>query len=122
MREMAGKAILKETIRKNTITDMKKLGVFKNEYLPLIDIYSEMREQYERLTKKFKETEYEYSTGTMQGGEKKSPLVATLEILRKDIVLYSDRLCLSPKAMQGDKGLRNKQKTSTLEAALKKIE
>lgn len=29
---------------------------------------------------------------------KKSPVVATLESLRKDILAYSDRLCLNPKS------------------------
>lgn len=79
---------------------MRKLGIFKAEYEPVIDVYSELREQYLILTKKFKDSEYDYQIETMQGGAKKSPLVATLEVLRKDILAYSDRLCLNPKSFE----------------------
>lgn len=98
---MAGKAILKETVRKNTIRDMEKLGTYRAEYDPIIDIYCEMREQYERLTKEFKDDGYKgYSVDTSDGGKKKSPLIATLENLRKDIGTYSDKLGLNPKALE----------------------
>lgn len=117
---MAGKAITKDTIKKNTVKDMRKLGVYKAEYDPIIEIYSEMREQYERLTKEFKMGGYEYSIETMQGGSKKSPLVATLESLRKDILQYSDRLCLNPKANL-DKQKEKEQKKKGLAEVLKSI-
>lgn len=98
---MPGKAIRKESIRNNTIRDMKKLGTYRAEYDPIIDIYCEMREQYERLTKKFKAGDYTgYSTETADGSEKKSPLISTLECLRKDIANYSDKLGLNPKALE----------------------
>lgn len=119
---MAGKAITKETIKKNTVSDMKKLGVYKAEYDAIIDIYAELREQYERLTKEFKDGGYEYSCDTIQGGEKKSPLVATLESLRKDILQYSDRLCLNPKANQQEGKRPVQKKQSALAQALSSIE
>ncbi len=96
---MAGKAVTYDGIRKKTIKDMKKLLVYKPEYDPIIDIYSELREQYYILSQKFKESDYNYEADTAQGGAKKAPIVATLESLRKDIITYSDRLCLNPKAM-----------------------
>ena len=95
---MAGKAITYDGIRKKTIKDMKTLGVYKPEYEPIIDIYSELREQYANLTQKFIDSEYNFETDTMQGGKKKAPIVATLESLRKDILMYTDRLCINPKA------------------------
>lgn len=119
---MAGKAICKDTIKKNTISDMKKLGVYKPEYDAIITIYAELREQYERLTKEFKDGNYDYSVETIQGGEKKSPLVATLECLRKDILQYSDRLCLNPKSNQPEGKKPNQQKKSALAEALSSIE
>ena len=95
---MPRKAIKKDTIRANTIEDMKKLGVYKPEYEPIIDIYCELREQYELYTKQLKDKEYKCDEYTAAGGTKKSALIATLENLRKDILQYSDRLCLNPKA------------------------
>ncbi|MNC81991.1 hypothetical protein D3C75_1353250 [compost metagenome] len=41
-----------------------------------------------------------YQVKTADGGAKKAPIVATLESLRKDILAYSDRLCLNPKALE----------------------
>jgi hypothetical protein len=96
---MPRKATNKDTIKKNTINDMKKLGVYKPEYDRVIEIYSELCEQYEKLTKEFTNGGYQYASYTAQGGEKKSSIVATLESLRKDILAYSDRLCLNPKSL-----------------------
>lgn len=117
---MARKATTKETIKKNTINSMKKLGVFKEEYIDVIDIYSELKEQYEKLTAEFIKGKYQYEVNTADGGSKKSPLVGTLESLRKDILQYTDRLCLNPKANQ-DK-ITAKKKKSTLATALERIE
>lgn len=116
---MSGKATSYEGIRKKTIKDMKKLGVYKPEYEPIIDIYSELREQYFVLTEKFAESNYNFEVETMQGGTKKAPIVATLESLRKDIITYSDRLCLNPKAIDAVK--IQVPKKSKLDEALSKI-
>ena len=111
---MAGKEICKETIKKNTITRMKKLNTYRAEYDPIIDVYAEMREQYERITKDFKSTKYKFDEMTENGGTKKAPIVAVLESLRKDILLYSDRLCLNPKALADKKSSENKKKKVSL--------
>lgn len=112
---MAGKATTKATIRANTIKHMKKLGTYKPEYEPIIDVYCELREQYELYTKQLKEDEYRCAEYTAAGGTKKSALVGTLETLRKDILQYSDRLCLNPKSM-----MEEKNKTVKKESALAK--
>jgi phage terminase small subunit len=114
---MPGKAIRKETIKKNTVADMKKLGVYKAEYEPVINIYCEMREQYEVYTKQLKDKSYKCDEYTAAGGTKKSALIATIETLRKDILLYSDRLKLNPKAYADDEP-KGKKKVSKLGAAL----
>ncbi|NOJ72474.1 P27 family phage terminase small subunit [Paenibacillus alvei] len=88
----------KETIKRATITDMKSLGVHKPQYNRLIEIYAELVFQYNTLSEEFAAGGYQYEVSTDQGGAKKSPILASLETLRKDILAYSDRLCLNPKS------------------------
>lgn len=90
----------KEKIKKQTISEMKKLGVYKKQYNRIIEIYTDLVVQYSTLTKEFEDGGYVCEVDTAQGGSKKAPLVATLETLRKDILAYSDRLCLNPKSME----------------------
>lgn len=120
---MAGRATTKETIKKRTIEAMTNLNVYKAEYDAVIDIYSELKEQYERYTKELESQGYKYSEFTAQGGEKKSPLIAVLETLRKDILQYSVQLGLTPaglKKMNEKSG--DNEKKSILAEALKRIE
>lgn len=90
----------KETIKRATIADMRKLGIHKPEYNRLIDIYADLVFQYQVADENFRIGGYQYETETAAGGTKKSAIVATLETLRKDILAYSDRLCLNPKALE----------------------
>lgn len=90
----------RETVKRATIAEMKKLGVYKPEYNRLISIYSELVEQYGKITEQFVESGYKFQSSTADGGYKKAPIVATLETLRKDILAYSDRLCLNPKSLE----------------------
>jgi phage terminase small subunit len=117
---MSGKRITKEAIKRKTIADMKKLGIFKPEYTPLVDIFAELNEQYERITKEYKDSGYKFQEETLQGGAKKSPIVATLEVLRKDILAYSDRLCLNPKSLETV--TIEKKGNSRLASVLEKLE
>lgn len=79
---------------------MKELGTHKPQYNRLIAIYADLVFQYNLLTEKFEEGGYEAEVSTDQGGSKKSPILASLENLRKDILAYSDRLCLNPKSLE----------------------
>lgn len=79
---------------------MKSLGVYREEYDGQIEIYSQLCEQYILITERFESGGYEVQTASGQGSMKKSPVVATLEGLRKDILAYSDRLCLNPKSFE----------------------
>ena len=99
---MAKKATTKETIAKNTIRDMKELGTYKPEYDPLINVYADIMSQYLRANKLFEESGYQYEVPTAAGNTKKSALAATLESLRKDLIAYSDRLCLNPKSLNAE--------------------
>lgn len=68
------KLATRETIKRATIADMKKLGVHKLQYNRLINIFAELVEQYNKLTKEF-EGGYQYEVSTDQGGKKKAPIV-----------------------------------------------
>lgn len=106
----------KSKILRATIKDMKELGVYRKEYGKIIDMYVELVYQYNVLTYRFELSEFKYEEPTAQGGSKKAPLVSTLETLRKDILAYSDRLCLNPKSVDGIK--KQPRKKSKLEAAI----
>lgn len=90
----------KETIKRRTIADMKELGVHKSQYNRMIDLYSGLVYEHLVLSKEYEEGGYRFQVMTDQGGAKKAPIVATLETLRKDILAYSDRLCLNPKSLE----------------------
>lgn len=114
---MGRPAITKDTIKAKTIQQMKSMGNYRPEYDPIIDLYSGMREQYERLVREYENgSSYKYSTPTGDGGEKKSPLSLTIEALRKDILQYSDRLMLNPKARSDSSGKKEQKKSKLLEA------
>jgi phage terminase small subunit len=110
----------KETIKRRTVSDMKELGIHKTQYNRLIDIYSGLVHQYLTLNKKFEEGDYEVQVTTDQGSPKKAPIVATLENLRKDILAYSDRLCLNPKSLENV--TQEKESKSKLTSVLSRLE
>lgn len=91
-----------ETIKRRTIRDMKDLGVHKPQYNRLIDIYAGLVHQYLIAVADFEESNFAYETETAAGNPKKSGIVSAMENLRKDILQYSDRLCLNPKSF-GDR-------------------
>ncbi len=76
---------------------MKELGVYKVQYTQLIDVFVDMLHQYNYLTNEFEESGYQVMIETEKSDGKKSPILATLEALRKDIGVYSDKLMLNPK-------------------------
>ena len=106
------------SIRETTIERMKSLGVYREEYEGTIEIYSQLCEQYFELTDRFEKSGYRVQTKSAQGGMKKSPVVATLESLRKDILSYSDRLCLNPKSFDSLGSAEKPKRKSKLAAAL----
>lgn len=110
----------KSVIKRATIRAMKELGTYKKEFDPLIEIYAELREQYAVLSGRFAAGGYPFEVSTADGGSKKAPIVATLESLRKDILAYTDRLCLNPKTIDGITVETKKQ--SVLAAALRQLE
>ena len=63
----------------------------------MIRIYVGLIRQYEDTLERINKTG-QLQTKSAQGGFKKSPVVTAAENLRRDILQYSDRLCLNPKA------------------------
>ncbi|OEH52960.1 terminase [Oceanobacillus sp. E9] len=88
------------SIKDKIVRDMEGLGTYKPEYDAVITIYADLLAQYNQANQEFIESGYQYETKTAAGGTKKSAIVATLENLRKDIIAYSDRLCLNPKSVE----------------------
>lgn len=90
----------KGSVKRATIKAMKSLGTHKPEYNRIIDVFAGLVSQYYELNQRFEDSDYEFQVETSDGGFKKAPIVATLETLRKDILAYSDRLCLNPKSLE----------------------
>ena len=99
---MAKPISTKEGFKKKTVEDMKSLNVFKPEYEPLIDIYSGLLYEYYLADKEHQKNNYQLESKTAAGGNKKSAVVAIKENLRKDIITYSDRLCLNPRSSSAE--------------------
>ena len=97
---MSKQQMTKAAIKRRTISAMKSLGTYRKEYDTIIDMYAALVEEYANLMQQFVDGGCQYEVSTGAEGVKKSPTVASLESLRKDILQYSDRLCLNPKAMK----------------------
>ena len=100
----------KEVIRRRTVKRMKELGVYKVQYSQLIEVFVDMMHQYNFLTNLFEESGYQVMIDTEKSDGKKSPILASLESLRRDIGVYSDKLMLNPKSHKdSEKGnIKNK--------------
>jgi hypothetical protein len=124
VRKFSGKEGFKQVGRKKlqinrAREDMVKLGIYKPEFEPIIEIYSQLREQYEILTTRFVKSGYKYSELT-ETGTKKAPIVTTLEALRKDILSYASQLGLTPQGLlKTDENAFKKKKVSAIAAAMR---
>lgn len=104
-----------------TRDDMKALGVYKPEFEPIIEVYSQLREQYNILTQRFIDSDYDFKEYT-NTGTKKAPIVTTLEALRKDILAYAAQLGLTPQGLlKADEAAFKKKKESGLGSILKEL-
>lgn len=103
----------------DVVEAMEALGTYKREYDPLIGVYVDLWEQYDQVQKRLKSSKYASSVDGASGNPKKSYDVGQHEALRKDILAYSDRLRLNPKAMMDAPGTAA---GSALEKALLSLE
>ena len=93
----------KKNIKKNivnTVALMKKLGVYKEQFDPIIAIYARLNSEYEAIGKEFMDTCYKYDDFTDNGASKKAPIMTTLESYRKDILAYATQLGLTPSGLK----------------------
>lgn len=97
-------------------TDMKILGVYREEFDPIINVYLDILDMYDKLMTAFDED------GRMlidcNGGQKKNPILVALESTKKELITYSDRLCLNPKALDQVKNAKEIEEKTGLEQAL----
>lgn len=93
----------KKQLKSSIIREMKNLNTYKKEYNNLIDIYAGLLHQYQVFEMQFEESGYqiteEYTNKANATNQRKVPILTAMESLRKDIVSYSDRLCLNPKSL-----------------------
>lgn len=90
-------------IRKATVKNMKSLGTYRKEFDHLIIIYANMLYQYILYEEEHAANDYKVADIYVNkaGAEnlRKLPLINVMETLRKDILSYSDKLMLNPKAL-----------------------
>ena len=102
---------------------MKTLGIYKPEFMPMLEVYAQLMTQRDALEKKYKASGYAFQVST-NTGFKKAPIVTTLETLRKDILVYANALGLTPQGLAkfDDKAFSKKPEASGLDEAMKALE
>lgn len=107
----------KNLIKKN----MKQLNTYKPEYDMLIEVFAGILSEYDLLTAKLIESDFNIEVETERGGTRKSATATAHEKLRTDIAMYSDRMLLNPKMIIGAK-LKEGVKESGLMSVLRTLE
>lgn len=92
----------RQSIVDRTVRYMKELGIYRVQYKQIIEIYADMIYQYNYLSREFEESGFAVTVETERSGGKKSPILVSLENLRKDIGTYSDKLRLNAKSYETD--------------------
>ena len=114
---------LKSELKEKVISNMTSLGVYREEYEDIIDIYVNMLHRLKMLYEEFEasgyEVETEYTNKAGATNQRKTPLYLSIEKLENDIVTYSDRLCLNPKAVGNI--VASNEPTSKLDQVMAKI-
>lgn len=96
---------------------MKALGTYDPVYDMTIGMLAQLMEQYDALNAKYLEADMPYFEHT-QAGKKKSPIVTTLECLRRDILSYQTALGLTPNGAKSLDVKKDGSGPSKLEKAL----
>lgn len=100
---------------------MKQAQVYREESMPLIDLYVDMLYHYDRAIEIFEnngcKVEEEFTNKVGAVNMRKTPTLSAIEKLRVDIMSCSDRLLLSPKQLKTLQ-IEPPKPVSTLEKAL----
>lgn len=112
----------KKQLKSLIIREMKSLRTYKKEFNNLIEIYSGMLYQYQLFEMQFEESGFkiteEYTNKAGATNQRKVPILTAMESLRKDIVIYSDRLCLNPKSLNTEPQDKSQKVVSALDQFL----
>lgn len=96
-------------LRKQVISNMKHLGVYRSDFDHTIDVYVDMLHQYQEFQRQFAESGYkvseQYTNKAGATNDRKTPIYLAMETLRKDLATYSDRLGLNPRVYERMKRL-----------------
>lgn len=94
----------KKQIEKTITSQMKALGIYRQEYSTVIEIFAGMVSQYQAFVKDFEsqggKIEEEYTNKAGATNMRKTPTYSAMEKMRMDIATYSNLLCLNPKSLE----------------------
>lgn len=97
------KPVTAKSIKSKVIKQMKELGTYRKEFDMIIDIFSGMLFQYQKLAQDYADMGYPvtdtYVNKAGAENERKVPILTAMEILRKDILSYSNQLIMNPKSL-----------------------
>ena len=97
------KPVTAKSIKSKVIKQMKELGTYRKEFDMIIDIFAGMLYQYQKLAQDYAEMGYPvtdiYVNKAGAENERKVPILPAMEILRKDILSYSNQLMMNPKSL-----------------------
>lgn len=92
-----------KSIKNNIVKQMKALGTYRKEFETIIDIFAGMVYQYQNLSEEYAARGYPVTDIHVNKAgaenERKVPILTAMEILRKDILSYSNQLMLNPKSL-----------------------
>lgn len=84
--------------KKKVVSALQHLGVYKNEFDDSIERYVALQKEYKQIYKKYVDGGYKCTVDTA-AGVKKSPVVTTLESLRRDLLQLEESLGLTPRGL-----------------------
>lgn len=97
------KPITAKSIKSKVVKQMKDLGTYRKEFEMIIDIFAGMLYQYQKLAQDYADMGYPvtdtYVNKAGAENERKVPILTAMEILRKDILSYSNQLMMNPKSL-----------------------
>ncbi len=110
-----------ETYTADAVARMTALGLYKKEFMPAINRYADLQEQYDILTARWKRERYRVYVKTVgEAPSKRNPLCVAIEALRKDLTALETILGLTPQGLlKADDAAFAQKKSSPLADVLK---
>lgn len=84
--------------KRKIISSLENLGTYKKEFDESIDRYVALQKEYKQIYKQYVADGYQCTVET-SAGVKKSPIVTTLESLRRDLLQLEESLGLTPRGL-----------------------